>query len=467
MKPNIAVRSLAAAAVAASLLAAPQAFAATAAGTKVSNSATVDYKIGGVSQTQTGTVTPAEFVVDRKVALTVTEVGDAATTVSPGASGSVEFLVSNTTNDAIDVALSAETMAAGTTFLAGANPDLTSTEGWDGTAGVSLTYTFYSDAALTQQITYIDSLDAGSTYHVWVKATMPVIGPDADDTKVQNADIIVVKLTGTAHSAYTDPTGNSGGITSWDTTPGATFGAPTWDTTGAKGDGQLGDALTAASNASNTVDNVFADTDDTDVGGGGANDGKDAAYDAYKIGGAVITVNKRSAVYWDPVNLFTSPKAIPGAMVLYCITVTNAGDSAADEITVGDTIPTNTTFENGQTDTDPSDGVVAGEDPLDPDGAGTTYPALSNANSIRFSTQDSCATTDWDDASKASPPAGSTVEGDASESLPADGAAWTATGGVIGNYNSVTPKVTTTVQGLAIGSPTAQYTTTMFLVKID
>ena len=78
MKPNIAVRSLAAAAVAASLLAAPQAFAATAAGTKVSNSATVDYKIGGVSQTQTGTVTPAEFLVDRKVALTVTEVGDAA-----------------------------------------------------------------------------------------------------------------------------------------------------------------------------------------------------------------------------------------------------------------------------------------------------------------------------------------------------------------------------------------------------
>lgn len=465
MNRNIRMGSLAASALAALLVVTPQAYAATAAGTKVSNSATVDYKIGGVSQTTTGTAAPADFLVDRKVALTVTEVGDAATSVAPGSPGAVQFLVTNGTNDAIDVALSATTKASGTVFLAGSNPDLTATEG---SPDISLTYTYYSDAGLTTPITFIDSLAAGATYNVWVKATMPVIGLETDQTKVQNGDIIVVELTGTAHSAYTTPDGSGGAIT-WDTTAGPTFGAPTWDTTGAKGAGFLGDAFSTASNSSTTVDNVFADTADLDVGGGGANDGKDAAYDAFKIGGAVITVNKSSVVYWDPINKFTSPKAIPGAMILYCITVTNAGDSAADEISVSDTIPTNTAFERGLTDTDPDDGE-ADLDPLDPDGPlDATYPALSSANSIRFSNLNSCTATDWNVATRTTPapPAGYAVEDDGSDTLPADGAAWTATGGVIGAYDSLTPKVTTTVQTLPVGSTTAQYTTTMFLVKID
>jgi uncharacterized repeat protein (TIGR01451 family) len=477
MKRNIAVAIAATAAMGAMLFATPQALAATAAGTKVSNSATVAYKIGTVAQTAPPAAS-ADFLVDRKVNLTVTEVGGAATTASPGElKAPLEFLVTNSTNDAIDVKLDAATMAKNTVFDAGDQgagnhaDDLTATEGTD----LLMSYKIYTDAGLTTELSksgsqyYIDELAPAANMTVYVVATeMPAIGDDSVDTTVQDDDIIVVKLTGTAHSAYAAQDGT--GLT-WDTTPGPTLGAPTWVTAG--GTGALGAVLaTTASDTDTKVDNVLADNPDLDLGEavGTPPDGIDAAYDAYKIGGADITVTKRSAVYWDPINLFASPKAIPGSIVLYCITVKNAGSSAADEIAISDTIPTNTTFENGGTDTDSVTPLVQ---PLDPDGDGPTgaeYPPLSDQNSIRFSTSDSCAVTDWDLANAATlQPVGSSAEDDSSEAIPADGPAWAADepDGAIGNYNSVTPKITTTVKSLGIGSTTEQFTTTMFLVKVD
>lgn len=474
MKRNIAVGIAAAAAMGALLFAAPQALAATAAGTKVSNSATVAYKIGTIVQTAPPAAS-ADFLVDRRVSLTVTEVGGTATIASPGElKAPLTFLVTNNTNDAIDVKLDAATMAKNTVFDAGVQgtgnhtDDLTATEGTD----LVMSYKIYTDAAFTTELSksgaqyYIDELAPAANMTLYVVATqMPPVGDDSVDTTVQDEDIIVVKLTGTAHSAYAAQDGT--GLT-WDTTPGVTFGAPIWVTAG--GTGALGTVLaTTASDTDTKVDNVLADTPDLDLGeaDGTAPDGIDAAYDAYEIGGADITVTKRSAVYWDPINLFSSPKAIPGSIVLYCITVKNAGSSAADEIAISDTIPTNTTFENGGTDTDP---VAASVQPLDPDGAAAEYPALSDQNSIRFSTSDSCAVTDWDLANAATlQPVGSSAEDDSSEPVPADGAAWAADepDGAVGNYNSGTPKITTTVKSLGIGSTTEQFTTTMFLVKVD
>src|SRR5690606_16038064 len=46
----------------------------------------------------------------------------------------------------------------------------------------------------------------------------------------------------------------------------------------------------------------------------------------------------------DPFNGTTNPKAIPGATVEYTITLANGGAVSAAGVTIGDTLPANTTF---------------------------------------------------------------------------------------------------------------------------
>jgi uncharacterized repeat protein (TIGR01451 family) len=73
--------------------------AGTAAGSTVSNTFTLDYQVGGVSQTQiNNTGSPTQFTVDRLVDLTVTSSGD--TNVVPGAAG--QTLVWSVRNDGND-----------------------------------------------------------------------------------------------------------------------------------------------------------------------------------------------------------------------------------------------------------------------------------------------------------------------------------------------------------------------------
>src|SRR5215218_8055833 len=100
---------LAAAAVAAS----PASAAGTAAGTTVTNNVTLDYKIGGIDQNQ---VTASDsFTVDRKVNLTVSEVGTTSTTVTPGQTGAVTaFTVTNSSNAPLDFALAGTQLSGGT-----------------------------------------------------------------------------------------------------------------------------------------------------------------------------------------------------------------------------------------------------------------------------------------------------------------------------------------------------------------
>ena len=101
------------AATVAVLLAANPAYAAgTAAGLSVTNTVTVNYQVGGVSQTaQTASDT---FTVDRKVNVTVAEVGTTTTTVSPGQSAAVTtFQVTNLSNATLDFALAVAQQTGG------------------------------------------------------------------------------------------------------------------------------------------------------------------------------------------------------------------------------------------------------------------------------------------------------------------------------------------------------------------
>lgn len=444
MKRRI-IEVLAAAALVAS---APQAFAQTSAGVTVHNVASVSFKVGGISQTAPPDGT-ADFQVDRKIDLSVSEIGTNTTSAAPLATNAaLAFQVTNSSNDYIDIALSATRGPIGTSASGTTSTELLPT---------TTTYAYYSDDVDADDATpgvdsdsdgkingvwdagdtaltgsYLDQVAPGANVTVFVVASaLPALGAESDTDKVQDGDLLAVKLLGTARSAYANQR-----VVTFDGT--GLVVVP--DGTGSMGASFVNDDSSA--DDPTKVENVFADsadTDSTDV----ANNGQDASYDVYEIASATITVSKQSAVLWDPLNGTTNPKAIPGAVVLYCIAVSNSGGQDAGDVTVSDDIPANTSFVDKETDVDADAGTTIGVD---------------TANSLRFSTATTCTAADWSAAGTAG---GNAVEDSTDDDV----------GDLVnvGYYDSVsaTKKITTTVTSLSKQVATVDgVTTTMFLVKI-
>ena len=287
----------------------------TAAGTDISNTATVNYKVGGVSQTAVTVMTT--FETDRRVNLTVAEVGTAAgatygantasgyLTVGPGQTQQpILFQVTNTSNDTINVGLS----FANATGTAGPH---TGTDSIDTTNnlirldnGDSL-FVLADDTA----VTVLGNIPAGESRYVWVLGDIPSLAVDGA--------LAVGTLTATAQDS-----GNVAFTESGSDTPGG-------------------------------IDTVLADgTGATD----GARDGKFSASDAWLVSSATFVVTKSSTVITDPINCTTegtpgsctgTAKRIPGSIVEYCVDVNNSGTAAADTIVLGDPIPANTSYVAG------------------------------------------------------------------------------------------------------------------------
>jgi len=98
-----------------------------------------------------------------------------------------------------------------------------------------------------------------------------------------------------------------------------------------------------------------------------------------------LSVTKVSQVVSDPINNTSNPKAIPGAILQYCILISNAGSASAEAITATDTIPANVTYNassmqsgsNCSSATTAEDDDATGADESDPFGA-----SISGANLI-------------------------------------------------------------------------------------
>lgn len=307
--------------VTATLLNASAAFAAgTTVGTSVLNNVNVNYNVGGVAQTQK--TASNTFVVDRKVNFTVTETVNVGTTsVSPGQSGAVTTLtVTNLSNAPLGFGLSAAQLAAGAATAHGP-----STDAFDLTG-----FSFFVDGnnngtyeAGTDTATSITSLAADANIKVFMVGTVPLA-----QTTGQMAG---VSLTATARN--TD-----------------------------------GSAITGANdttvNGAGTVETVFAD-----AGGNGIETG----YDDYTVSAASLTVTKLSRVVSDGVNT-NNPKAIPGAVVEYCIVVTNAAGSAtAASVAVSDNIAAVTQVAYDTTFTPKLDGTVVSGSTCTPGATNATY----------------------------------------------------------------------------------------------
>jgi uncharacterized repeat protein (TIGR01451 family) len=67
----------------------------------------------------------------------------------------------------------------------------------------------------------------------------------------------------------------------------------------------------------------------------------------FSVAGAAISVSKNMQVLSDPTSGITNPKAIPGAVLRYCILVTNAGPATATSVSIVDPLPSFITYSAG------------------------------------------------------------------------------------------------------------------------
>ncbi len=277
--------------------------AQTQAGTTITNTAQVTYTVNGSAQTTNSTT--ATFVVDRKVNFTVITDQTTNTKVNAGQVGAVtSFKLTNTTNGAQDFLLdSAQAVPVG--FFPN-TPDFTLNN-------IKIFVDANGNGVYdpgTDVATYVDELAPDASVEIFIVGDVPSTG---------SSNLAQVALHATV--------ANGGGV-------------------GTKGTALVQTDLNLA-NADNTVDIVFADGDsDGDYAGDIARNGQGIAYAAFEAGArnVALTVTKTARVISDNVNLI-NPKALPGAVVEYCLTVNNATAGVpASNVVLTDVVPANTTF---------------------------------------------------------------------------------------------------------------------------
>lgn len=281
-------------------IATPSFAAGTTAGTSVTNTATVDFQVGGVAQTQKSG--SDSFVVDRKVNLTVAETGSVTTQVVPGQPNAVTtFQLTNQSNEALDFLLTATQLSGGIAAHGGTDSfDITGLKIYQDKTGSGIVGSFDAGDTL---VTYVDELAADASVTLFIVGNVP--------TGLATGSVAGVQLKATAREGGT----------------ASALGAVITETVGANTAGK---------------DTVFAD-------GIGVNDGnRDASYsddDDYTVNTATLTVTKTSRVISDPFNGTSNPKMIPGAVVEYCIAVANAsGGASATSVAINDSVPTQLTY---------------------------------------------------------------------------------------------------------------------------
>lgn len=285
----------AAAAAVSALVASPALAAGTLAGSTITNNVTVNYQVGGIAQTQQNASNAV--VVDRKVDLVIARTDNTATVVTPNSTAqAVSFLVTNTSNDTLDVQLAATQRATGQTA------GISGTDGFDTTGG----FTYYLDDgdgifdAGDTVITHLNALapDTPTRVHV-VAAQIP--------TGLANGVIAGIVLTGTMRA-------NDNGTA-------------------------IGSALTQAAVNTAGLDTIFADAaGSTDA----VRDASFSAIDDFNVFAAALTAAKSSKIVAGD---FGTGAALPGATIEYCIAVSNAaGGATATAVTISDTLPAQVTY---------------------------------------------------------------------------------------------------------------------------
>lgn len=318
-----------------------------AAGDSISNTATLNYQVGGASQTLIesgsgagnsapglGNGTPTDFLEDRIINFTVIREGATVQVAPNSTQQAIPYIIENTGNGTHGFLLTGVHNTAALDPFGSANNDIfdpTTIETW---VDVDDDGVFIP---ANDNVAFIASMAPGAANDVRVFVVSDIPLNSRVPNPLVNGDVAVMTLV--AQAAINGATGIvADAITNDDngnTSPGGTF------TNG----GAVVPAGAVTINVDNpaTMEDVFNDTATTDpvtgitIDATGANDvdqnAQQSAYSGYTIQSAALTVTKASITLYDPINLETLPKAIPGATVRYTVTIANAAGAAAATLT--------------------------------------------------------------------------------------------------------------------------------------
>jgi len=317
----------------------------TTAGDTITNNVSVSFEVGG--QTQTEVTDSDTFTVDRVIDVDVTYTGATPVSVSPGQTlAALAFDVTNLSNDIVDLDLS-------TVLTAGTAANIQNTTIYLDANGDGVLQQTEIDAGA---ITFLDEVAADDGLGT---ETVSVIVVADITTAAANGDTFDIVLVADAYEAGAAGLGTE------------IFGLANTDANTAGEDTVLADGTSTSEEA--------------------ANSGDDSALGQFQVAGALMSVVKSSRIVSDPVNGTTNPKAIPGAVIEYCIAVSNAaGAATATAVNVSDDLPADVTFtENGfgifvdgaaviddnTTPADPSDDIATCSGGADAEGGNASYNA--------------------------------------------------------------------------------------------
>jgi uncharacterized repeat protein (TIGR01451 family) len=263
-------------------------------GTSISNTATLTYKAGENNPTITSD--PVYFNVDRRVIFTLTN-GNGnngateAVLVTAGSEATTIYTLKNDSNAPIDFKLPTPDTDVTYTFLQGGSvytPDvdgliqLTKGETGDGsTDEITITVTYQVPNGAANGSTFITPFS--------VTAVEPVSDARIPDVDADNGDAI----NGADKGDLIIPVADS---VAWDQ-----------------------NAIQTVTSIADSVFSILIDGEQL-----------------FEVEGADITLVKTVSILSDPINGKTNPKAIPGAVIKYTLTVSNSGKANALEVILAD-----------------------------------------------------------------------------------------------------------------------------------
>lgn len=263
----------------------------TRAGTLIINTATVDYSVATVAQTQlpSNTVT---FAVDRRVNFTLTALGGALVPVTPGVNDNfVDFLLTNTSNSVIDFNVALAQMVGGDVRVGQADDADMATFDYAVSAEPLSDLVNPDPDPVRGGAQFVDELEADDAIRIRVFADAALTMTDG---QIAGMDLNVIGAVG----------GTSG-----------TEGTPLVD---------------GVANTNLGIENVFAN-----ASGGNS----ESAQDGFIVASAALTALKDYIVIDD--GGFGTTLPIPGATIEYSVAVENTGTTAADAVQIGDALDPN------------------------------------------------------------------------------------------------------------------------------
>ncbi|MBN1378219.1 MAG: hypothetical protein JXA04_03195 [Gammaproteobacteria bacterium] len=313
------------------------------AGDTISNLATISYQVGSVNQpviessptgnttSGVGNGTSTDFLEDREINFSVAEAGVIGYAV--GAAGqsdvALQFTLTNNSNATLDFLLAAidtdlDTHNGGAADNIDANNVVVFVE--DGTTPG---YQLAEDTAV-----FVDELTEGASVTVYVVGDIP-----AGATNGQTAGYALAAQVAAGGAVATE----GAAITNDDNgniSPAGTYSnGGTVVVAGTAND--IADAVGTMETVFNDPAGAAAEDESTAGAQDIAQNGQASDADAFQANAAALTITKTSAVISDPVNGVTNPKAIPGAVIEYTLTIANAaGAGDADLVAITDNLNT-------------------------------------------------------------------------------------------------------------------------------